>query len=46
MRISGSKSNNEKSKDESGDDKDTSTKSKSTINLVAVDGQRIGRFST
>lgn len=43
MRLTGSRSS-DKSKDESGDDEDCSAKS--TINLVAVDGKRIGRFAT
>lgn len=47
MRLTGSGSgsgSSEKSRDKSGDDEDSSAKS--TINLVAVDGQRIGRFAT
>jgi ABC-type multidrug transport system fused ATPase/permease subunit len=43
MRLNGSRSS-EKSKDEGGDNEDCSAKS--TINLVAVDGKRIGRFVT
>ncbi|KAJ5933474.1 P-loop containing nucleoside triphosphate hydrolase protein [Penicillium verhagenii] len=43
MRLTGSMSS-EKSEDGNGEDEDCGAKS--TINLVAVDGQRIGRFAT
>ncbi|KAJ5978468.1 hypothetical protein N7501_001810 [Penicillium viridicatum] len=43
MRLTGSRSS-EKSREEGGDDEDCGAKS--TINLVAVDGKRIGRFAT